>query len=91
MMRMMGSLVFSAARMRSLRLATVRPAIPRPRKIDTPSGSHVPSGAGTAASGSPSRSPITRPSSRPTTAVTNSAVESAWTRPISQPAGTTVR
>ena len=83
--------IASAARMRSLRFATVRPAIPSPRKMDTPSGSQVPSGAGTAASGSPSRSPITRPSRRPTTAVTNSAVESSCTRLISQPAGTTVR
>ena len=65
--------------------------MPRPRKIETPSGSHVPNGGARPDSGKPSSSPISRPSSRPTTAVTNSAVESASTCRISQPVGTTVR
>ena len=72
---------------RSWRFATVRPSIPSPRKIETPSGSHVPNGSGSCESGRPSRRPSRRPMSRPTIAVTNSAVESASTRRISQVAG----
>ena len=37
--------IASAARSRSSRLATVRPTMPSPRNSETPSGSHVPSGA----------------------------------------------
>src|SRR5687768_961875 len=80
-----------AAPERSFRLATVRPSIPRPRNIDTPSGSREPNGGGNADNGKPSRSPINRPSSNPTTAVMNSAVERSSTRAINQLAGTTVR
>ena len=82
--------IASAAVARSLRLATVSPTIPRPRKRETPIGSHVPSGGGSVDSGRPSRTPMSRPIRRPTTAATNSAVDSCWTWRISQPAGTTV-
>ena len=65
--------------------------MPSPRKIETPSGSHVPNGCGRPASGSPSSRPISRPMRRPATAVTNSAVESCSTSRMSQVAGTIVR
>ena len=83
--------IASAARSRSSRLATVSPSIPRPRKSDTPRGSHVPSGSGKADSGRPRSRPISIPISSPTTAVTNSAVDSSWICRTSQTAGTTVR
>ena len=83
--------IASAAAIRSLRLATVRPIMPRPRKSETPSGSQVPERAPIGASGRPSRRPMQQAENRPTTAVTNSAVDSSWTCRTSQPAGTTVR
>jgi hypothetical protein len=65
--------------------------MPRPRKSEIPSGSQVPSGPSIWASGRPRRSPSNSPTNSPSTAATNSAVESSWTRPMSQPAGTIVR
>ena len=75
---------------RSARFATVSPVIPKAMTIETASGAQVPSGAGSAARGIPSRSPIRRPMRRPPTAATNSAVESFSTSRTSQEAGTTV-
>ena len=65
--------------------------MPRPRKIEIPSGSQVPSGPSIWASGRLSSSPSSRPRNRPRTAATNSAVDISWTRLISHVAGTTVR
>ena len=45
--------IASAATIRSARLATVSPSIPRPNRSDTPSGSHVPNGSGNWDSGRP--------------------------------------